>query len=209
MKPIAKIVVLFISVLLIGVTPAPGAALDPPAAAISSEMVLKVNDSDHVASALVEKAEALGGYFISRKLDFVVFRIPTGAAKDFLLFGETLGSTVERNYSAKDFGMELSRKKASLKSKEAVLTEYLKVLGEADAKAVVAVEKAITDLIREIEILKGRIRYIRHQLDFAAIRISFKFRDRSAPAADGASSFPWLNTMNISDLVEEYHYETR
>ncbi len=144
-----------------------------------------------------------------RKADFVEFRIPTAAVKDFLLFAEKQGATVERNYSAEDFGEELSRKQAALKSKETVGSEYLKVLEEADVKAVVMVEKAITELVREIEILKGRIRYIRHRLDFAVIRISFKFKDRSAPTADGASSFPWLNTMNISDLVEEFQYETR
>ena len=40
----------------------------------------------------------------------------------------------------------------------------------------------------------------------AEITVSFRFRDRAAPAATGTSSFPWLNTVNLTDLVEDFRH---
>ena len=45
---------------------------------------------------------------------------------------------------------------------------------------------------------------MRHRIAFARIEVLFEYRDRSAPVPDGRSSFAWLNSMNLSDLLEEF-----
>ncbi len=130
-------------------------------------------------------------------------------ADKFLEFAEKQGTVIQREYKTDHKGFDLLRTEAMLKSREEIRLQYLEVLKKANAKTILAVEKEIADLIKGIETLKGEIRYMKHRLRFAEIEISFDFRERSAPAPDGKSSFPWLNTMNLPDLVEEFQYARR
>ena len=86
------------------------------------------------------------------------------------------------------------------------MRKYLEVMSEAGTSGVLRVEQEVNRLVGEIEQLKGSIRLMEHKLELAEVRISFQFRDRSAPVRDGRSSFPWLNTMNLIDLVEDFRY---
>ena len=178
-------------------------------AAIVSALALKVTDRDGVSDILVEKAKSVGGYFKSLDAKAAEFRIPSEKAKEFLEFAEKQGTVIQREYRTTQCEFDLLRKEATLKSREEIRKQYLDVLKKANVKTILVVEKEIAGLIREIETLKGEIRLMRHRLQFAAIEIAFDFRERSAPAPDGTSSFPWLNTLNLPDLVEEFQYARR
>jgi hypothetical protein len=90
-----------------------------------------------------------------------------------------------------------------------VLARYEAVLDEASVASVVAVERQITGVVAEIEQLEGRRRSLVHQAKYASIDLSLRYRDRQAPSRDGASSFAWLNTLNVADLVEDFEYGVR
>ena len=44
---------------------------------------------------------------------------------------------------------------------------------------------------------------MQHQADYADVTVSFRFRNRQAPARDGRSSFAWLNQLNVADLLDD------
>lgn len=175
-------------------------------AAITSSLLLKVTDRDRVADLLSQKAEELNGWFFERTDDSIKLKVPTTEAKAFITYAENLGIVADRSYASDHLALDLSSRLSSLKSKEESLAQYLAVLESARKTAVLTVEREIVALTAEIEKLKGEIRFIRHRINYAQITITFEFRDRSAPVADGSSSFPWLNTMNISDLVRDFQY---
>ena len=81
------------------------------------------------------------------------------------------------------------------------------MLNTAGPNAVVEVEQQMTTLVEEIESLKGQLQLFEHQLQLADIVVSFQFRDRRPPVRDGSSSFKWLNTMNLVDLIWEFGRE--
>jgi hypothetical protein len=58
--------------------------------------------------------------------------------------------------------------------------------------------------VAEIETLKGQLRHLQDRIALARVEVRFEYRDRSAPVPDGSSSFAWLNTMNLIDLLEEF-----
>ncbi len=178
-------------------------------AVVVSSLALKVSDREGVSNALVEKARSLGGYFKSLSTKSAEFRIPVENAGKFLEFAEKQGTIVERAYETTNTGFDLLRKEATLKSREEIREQYLGVLKKAKTKTILVVEKEIAGQIKEIETLKGEIRCMKHRLRFAEIEIAFDFRERAAPAPDGKSSFPWLNTLNLPDLVEEFQYARR
>ncbi|MFZ5569419.1 MAG: DUF4349 domain-containing protein [Thermodesulfobacteriota bacterium] len=175
--------------------------------AMTSRMVLKVSDPDRIADLLAEKAVAMGGYFVERDNRSIRLKIPSASIEAFGEFAMAKGTVLTRELSSEDVFSILTEKKARLKSKRRVQAQYLDVLKTARADAVVMVEKEIAALVQEIEILQGEIRLLEHRLAFAEALIEFTFKDRSAPPVSGNSSFPWLNTVNITDLLEEFQHE--
>ncbi|MDH4319508.1 MAG: DUF4349 domain-containing protein [Desulfobulbaceae bacterium] len=173
-------------------------------AAIVAQLVLKVSDRDQAASLLIQRAEDLDGWFSRRSDEMVELKIPAANAESFIGFALEQGILADRSYSSTSYDNQLSLLSASLKSKESLLSDYLEVLKEARQASILAVEQEIVALTEQIEKIKGEIRYLAHNTEYARISITFQFRDRSAPTADGSSSFPWLNTMNLSDLVGDF-----
>ncbi|MEO0600627.1 MAG: hypothetical protein AAF211_04270, partial [Myxococcota bacterium] len=69
------------------------------------------------------------------------------------------------------------------------------------SKSIVTVERQIVKAIDEIEQLEGRLRLLRDQAAYGRVAVGFQFRDRSAPARDGQSSWAWINTLNVQDVI--------
>lgn len=197
---------LAVLIFLVSIACPVGALPSQPASAISTKMILKVTDPERSADLLAEKADALGGYFVLRNNSCIKVKIPAGAMEGFLKFSTDQGIVLTREQSSEDLNAALFYKKSLLKSKTEIKTQYLNVLKEAKVEAVVMVENEITNLVHEIETLKGEIRMIEHRLSFAEALIEFRFKDRSTPTAQGPSSFPWLNNINISDLLKAFQY---
>ena len=183
------------------------ATLASPRIAISQELVVKVAQPQAAADAIVAHTEEAGGYFTERTDSGVVLKVPVDSTKNVLAFAEAQGTVVGRNYNAQDVGSQLDERRTLLRSREEVLQRYFKVLSGARAESVVSVEREMTDLVSEIESLKGGIQLMEHQLKFAEVRVSFAFRDRRPPLRDGSSSFSWLNSMNLVDLQSEFAHD--
>ncbi len=173
----------------------------------SASMLVKVTDPERTADLLVEKAAAMGGYFVLRDNNYIKVKIPSAAMEDFHNLAADQGLLLSRELNSEDVNTSLVQKKALLKSKTAIKDQYITVLKEAKAESVVMVENEITGLVHEIEILKGEIRMIEHRLAFSEVVIRFSFKDRSAPTAQGPSSFPWLNNVQLSDLLRVFQYD--
>jgi hypothetical protein len=181
---------------------------DPvPTTQIEASLVVKVGVPDATADAVVAEAVRLGGWFASRTRTTVTLEVPVSNHEEFLAFVAKQGLVADRTYTASDLGAELEDLNARLRAREGVLDRYEAVLATASSKSIVSVERQIVGVVEEIEEIKGRIRYLEHQAAFATVAVSFDFRDRAAPARDGSSSFAWLNTMNLQDVVSEFRYD--
>lgn len=173
----------------------------PSETAISASLVVAVSQKDVAADALVAWSRAHGGWFQERTAEHVSLRVPSELAEDLTAFASEQGKVVDRALSRDDVSRELADARGRLEAREKVLDQYYAVLATAKAGSVVEVERQIVWAIEEIERLKGRIRLLEDQARWARVDVSFQFRDRSAPARDGSSSFRWLNTLNVQDVV--------
>ena len=172
--------------------------------AVQVQMVVKVSDRDHAAERLVAGAAALQGYFTRRARDGVVLQVPAEGLKALLADAGAVGQVIDRQWRREDLGGVLIELEAALKAKTEVQRQYLALLAQADTDAALAVEEELVRLTAEIETLQGRIRHLRHRIAFARVEVRFDHRDRPMPAPDGRSSFAWLNTLNLSDLLEDF-----
>jgi hypothetical protein len=178
-----------------------------PRVAFRHALVLKVADRDAAADAVIAAAEKLSGYFLQRSNDAVKLKIPVAAARGLLGAIEPLGTVVSRSTEATDLGERLDQMRTRLASREGMLQHYFKVVAGASSSQVEEVERAMTELVQEIESLRGAIQLQEHQLAYAEVVVSFSFRDRRAPVASGRSSFDWLNSVNLADLIADFGHE--
>src|SRR5262249_45795324 len=150
------------------------------------------------------KARALGGYFSNLSTDQVTLRVPVAQVDALVGAASDLGLVVSHAYSRTDMSAMLDEQRSRLGARQQVLAQYMAVLKDARAEAVVTVEEQITALISEIEGLEGSIQLLENQTSYGTVTVAFQFQDRAAPARDGSSSFAWLNTMNLSDRLDDF-----
>jgi hypothetical protein len=172
-----------------------------------STITLSVSDPSAVADELIEKAQSMDGYFTHLSDQDVTFRIPSPKNAEFLSYCESRGLVLDRQFETTGYDEQLNQQKTSLKAKQDVLERYLAVLKNTRKKSIVSVERAVQEQVADIETLKGSIAFMEHQLAFTRVTVLFKFKDRSAPAYSGRSSFPWLNTMNLQTMIEDFNHE--
>lgn len=173
---------------------------------VNGSITVKVSQRDEASDAVIAQAREAGGWFSQLAGDHVTLRVPAAQVEPMMDFASELGVLADRQISRSDYSMELSQARARLATREEMLEEYMKVLEQASSKAVVTVEREVTRLVREIEELKGRIRYLEDQVGYGTVQVWFQFRDRSAPVRDGSSSFAWLNSLNLMDLVGDFRW---
>jgi hypothetical protein len=188
-------------------SPVPPADSAQPTLAMQATLTLSVPEAQECADALVAKARKLGGYLTQLTNQAVTVKVPAAKMDELVRFAEGLGQVLQRSRQAADLSLRLCEQRTRLGSKQGMLVQYIKVLSGARFAAVVMVERQITQLIREIETLKGTIRVLEHQLQMASLRVSFRIQTPQVPSADGSSPFKWLNTVNLVDLYRDFTHE--
>lgn len=181
-----------------------GAALADKPTHITASMVIKVGQRDAAVDALIAEAQRLGGYFASLSTGAVSLRVPVDQIDEVIHFAVQQGLVVDRQFQSRELAAELGELRAKLATREKMLEQYFALLPQARADSVLTVEYEIVQLVSQIEVLKGRIRLLENQATWAQLDVSFQFRERMAPVRDGSSSFTWLNTLNLADLVESF-----
>jgi len=175
-----------------------------PRAAVRHSVTLAVSDREGVADALVARAEEAGGYFTLRDDESLALKVPVEKVEAVEQAAVAAGTVLDRERTTEDLGFQLDQSRAQLASKQDVLARFREVLRQAGSEGVVAVEKEMMRVVAEIEALKGSIRLLEHRLRYAELSISFRFRDRSIRPAGSRSSFPWLNTVSLPALMEDF-----
>lgn len=189
-----------------------GALLAPPLAlaqaappgAIGSSLTIQVPDRDASAARLIAQAEALGGYFSVVTQDSLTLKVPAGKANELIAFVKANWKPVQESYRSEALQGAIDQLQARLKAKQELYARFEKLLAEAEARDIVEVEAAATQLIREIELLKGQLRALQHRLDYASVVLNFRLLERQRPSDGGSSPFAWLNTLGLESLLQEF-----
>lgn len=176
---------------------------------VQASLTLRVDDRGAASETAVELAEEAGGWFSSLSGEHVALRVPVADVEGVLESLREVGDVVERTYGASDLSDEVIDLEGRLAARRTGLDQYLEVLETARPEAVVAVESEVARLIAEIEQIEGRLRVLRDRADYAQVDVSFRYRERRAPLRDGSSSFAWLNSLNVQDLLDDFEYGDR
>ena len=175
---------------------------EPQPTSVSANLVVAVSQQEDAADALVEAAQELGGWFQARTRSAVSLRVPVAEVDALVEAASEQGKVIERGVVREDLGRRIADLKGRLAAREDVLERYYGVLRTANSDSIVSVERQIVRAIEQIESLKGQLRLLEDQRTYGRVEVSFRFRDRAAPVRDGSSSFAWLNTLNVEEVIE-------
>ncbi len=174
---------------------------------VKASITINVGDPDSTARVIIEKAEELKGYFTYHADDSLRINIPVKHTLDLLTFIEKKGIVTDKTYDTEDFSTQLVLKKTTLKAREKVLEQYMNVLEDTGNKNIVSVETEVVKLAEKMEDIKGQIRYLEHCTTFAKISVYFSFHNRAMPTKKKDSSFAWLNTMDLQNMIWDFQNE--
>ncbi len=177
--------------------------------AITAGLTLQVDDRAEALDAAVALAQSHGGWFAELGTDRVSLRVPTEAARVVVESLRDTGDLVHRTFDSSDLSAVAVDLESRLRARRDILVRYEAVLDTASPKSIVAVERQITNVVAEIERIEGKLRVLRDQSNYARIDVSLRFRERRAPRRDGSSSFAWLNTMNVADMLRQFEWGQR
>lgn len=177
-------------------------APSPPqvSTAVTASFVLQVGQPIEAADTLSKAAAELGGWFQARTQDRLELRVPVARVDELLTAAGVLGRLTDRSVQRTDLTRDLVEIDGQLRTRREGLQRYFDVLETADKGSVFAVQSRVLSEIQTIEGLEGRRRVLVDRASFARVEVSFRFRDRAAPAPTGASSFAWLNSLNVQDV---------
>ena len=172
--------------------------------AIDTTITIKPGNADEATDRLIEQAEQLEGYFVTRSNTYLELKVPSQAANKLQQFIENTWLIYQQDYQAKDITAQLIEAQSNLKAKEDLLDEYQKILASAQSGKLVKVSTAVTTLIQEIELLRGRINFMQHQIRFAKFTVNFQIDRGTVNTRRITSSFPWLNSVGLPNLLSDF-----
>lgn len=175
---------------------------------VSASLVVSVAQQEQSALRVVERARELGGWFQTQTPTSLSLRVPVAKVDELVAFAEAEGKVVDKQLSRTDLHSQLADLRGRLEARRETLDQYYAVLKTATSSSVVSVQQQVTYAVAQIEALEGRVRMLEAQAAMARVDVSFQFRERDAPARDGSSSFPWLNTLNVQDVVQNFQQGT-
>ena len=171
--------------------------------ALTASMMLKVVNPNDVAVLIKKEATALDGFMTYQDEGRIVIKLPPSALSALMLFSAKQGYVIEKSLGREELSQEIAELEGRLKSKTEILNRLRSFFTDSDANATLDIERNMTELVMEIETVKGRLRVLNDRADWAVVNIAFQFRERDR-VVYVRSPFEWLNTANLDTFLQEF-----
>lgn len=204
MRPLRHLFCLMVLAPALAITLTAVPALCLAEIAIDTRITIKPGNADEAADRLVKQAQQLNGYFVIKSSERVELKIPAQAATQMQQFLEINWLVYQQDYQANDITRQLIEAQSRLKAKESLLHEYENILASAQSNKLLKASSAVTKLVQDIELLRGRINVLKHRTRYAKFTILFQLDSSTADTRNVTSSFPWLNSVGLPDLLTDF-----
>jgi Domain of unknown function (DUF4349) len=171
--------------------------------ALVSTLVLKVINSVEARAALEDKATELGGFSTLITNSSLKLKVPPGQLPKILEFAAKQGVIIEKSLKRRDLTLDIAQLTGHLKSKGKILLRLRGFFDDSNVQATLRIEQTMTELVTEIELVKGRLRVLDEETKWALVEISFRFKQRDR-IIYVHSPFEWLNTVNLDRFLEDF-----
>jgi hypothetical protein len=185
--------------------PASGPA-DTRRSALTARVHLKVVHPDQVRRALAQAAVAQGGHATRLTDQGLSVKVPPAALGEYLRAMGDHGHVLTKTLERQDLTETIADLEGRLRSKGEIFTQLRAFFDQSNLQATLDIERNMTQIVHEMESIKGQLRVERDRARWALVEIAFSFtpRDRLVYVD---SPFEWLNTVDLPRFLSEFEAE--
>ena len=170
---------------------------------IKTMLVIKVINPDDTRTAIKKLAVEMGGYATHLNDTSITLKLPPKKMSDAIDAFSKQGIVVEKSIERQDLTLEIAQLEGKLNSQMDILKKLRGFFDDSDFSDTLDIERSMARLVREIEGVKGRLRFLKEQSHWAVVQVFFRFRERER-VMYVASPFEWLNGANLDAFLEEF-----
>jgi len=184
----------------------PSAPADTRRAALIARVHLKVVHPDQVRRALAQAAVAQGGHATRLTDQGLAVKVPPAALGEYLRAMGDHGHVLTKTLERQDLTEVIADLEGRLRSKGEIFTQLRTFFDQSNLQATLDIERNMTQIVHEMETIKGQLRVERDRSRWALVEIAFSFtpRDRLVYVD---SPFEWLNTVDLPRFLSEFEVE--
>jgi len=162
----------------------------------SATVRLVVVDAAGTARSVQRFAEELGGHLQESDARSVTVRVPSKDFEGLLARIEQLGEVVDRNVRASDVTeqvIELEIRLDNAKRTRERLVEHLSA--STKMEDTLKIEAELARVTAEIELIEGKLRFLRSQIAMSTIRVELNLPNRARPVDVLGLPFAWVENL--------------
>ena len=170
---------------------------------ITATLVLKVAHPDQVRKQAVDLAKAVGGFptlVTDTQLDL---KVPPAQVEPLLAQLAQAGLVMGRTLQRSDRTETIVDLQARLKTKREVFQRLRTFLDDSNVAATLKVERSMSQLVSDLESLRGQLDLEEAAVRHATVRIGFQFRHEKR-VDDVRSPFEWINSVDLDRFMDAF-----
>jgi hypothetical protein len=181
-------------------------AADQRLSALMARVHLKVVHPEQVRQTLTDAAIKLGGHATRITDQGVVLKVPPPELGEFLRKMGDHGLVLEKTLSRQDMTEAIADLEGRLRSKQEIFGQLRAFFDRSNLQATLDIERNMTQLVDEMESIKGQLRVERDRTRWAQVQVDFQFQSRDRVVYVD-SPFEWLNTVDLDRFLSEFDGE--
>jgi hypothetical protein len=171
--------------------------------AITATLLVKVVHPDEVRAKVIAKTKELGGFPVLVSDGELQLKVPPESVATVLDLLAGSGTVLDKSLQRRDRTEVIAQLEARLRSKREIFVRLRKFLDDSNVSATLKVEGSMTQLVRELEQIKGELEVERASTRHALVIARFEFH-REGRITYVRSPFAWLNTVDLDHFLAEF-----
>ena len=181
----------------------------------TADVYVESKDAQKCYDTLLEFAKQNGGSELNIKKSHNAYggydhfnieatlKISPDKLEDFISLAEKTDKVTSSQISADDVTQEYYDIKLRLDTKKAALSNYYKMLEEAqNVQDSLEIQRYITDLTAEIESMEGMLKYYDSKVDLSTINLNIEQSDKLPADIDGDFQWASLSLSDVGTLIK-------
>ncbi|MSP93435.1 MAG: DUF4349 domain-containing protein [Myxococcales bacterium] len=169
-------------------------------AALQASVTLKVVHPDAVRAAVIAKTRELGGFPTLVSDGELQLKVPPTALPAILEHLCAAGIVLEKSLNRADRTEAIAQLDAKVRSKHEIFQRLRSFIDDSNVSATLRIERSMTQLVGELEALKGEAEVERESVRWAVVRTAFQFH-REGRLRYVRSPFEWLNSVELGRFL--------
>ena len=167
----------------------------------TARFTMAVYQVEQGLSAVEKIARDNGGYLGQRKDREITVRVPRGRFDPTLAAIDKIGDVLHRDIAADDVTDQHVDLEIRIKNARAMQRRLTELLGRADVKNALEIEKELHRVTEELERLEGHLKVLNDKVAYSTVTVAFEPRGTTIQTARVKLPFVWLGAMNLPSLL--------